>query len=821
MSDLISYHDRPPAHAAPLGSWPNAAGSRGEDAPGDETIDLRQLLSTLRQRVWLIAAMAIIALAGTAFVVLRQAPKYRAAAAIRLYDERQAVAGGIAGAALDQAMGRSSELLYSQLQVLRSRTLASAVVDRLGLRLRPVNGGLRYGLLQQVIVPEGTPGDTLSFEFEPGEYQVRSGVGAPARAPYGVGVQVEGVQVMVPEPPGADAAQFVVRSQGEAVDWLLASLRAVPRERTNVVDVDFTADDPVLAQRVVNAVVEEFRAASVREAQQQASRRRVFVEAQLAQTDSVLAEAQAGLMAFQRREEVYSLEQKFMAQQSGQLTLDIRREELASDLGMLRTLLKRLEGAARPDSALNTLISAPTVAQNPLVSQLSSQLAGYETELASLTTGSWGLAEGHPDVQRLSKLVAETRTRLVDAVASHVMALEARLNALDQLRARSALALKALPETGAEEARLRQQVQTIHKMADQLREEYQRARIAEAVEVGQVAILDAALAPGAQLDDHRGMKLGLGLLTGLLLGAGLAFLLEQMNTTIRGREDLEAALGVPGLAVIPHFDLPGAAAQAAGWAPRLRRLLGAGQGGAGANRGSGNGGGVELVTMTDQRFGGSEAYRVLRTNLLFSRAGQRLHTLVVASAVPSEGKTTTTANLAVTFAQQGMRVLLVDCDLRRARAHNLFNLGREPGLTQMLIGAADAAKAIRTTDVEGLYVLPAGALPPNPAELLGSREMQELVERLKGEFELVIFDTAPVLVAADAAVLAKQVDGTVLVVRAGATDRGASQQALHQLRLVGARVLGAVLNDPDTSIKASGDRYSYYSYKYYGEEAEG
>lgn len=810
MTDLTPYDDRN-SLGVPVEQRRNGTGpGEGGFQPEDDTIDLRQLLAILRRRIWLVLGVVAVALLGTAFVVLRQPPVYRANAVVRIQDERQAVAGGIGGAAVEQAFGRSSDMVYTHLQVLGSRSVAARVVDQTGIRLRPVNGAQRSVELKDVSVAEEASEDSITVAFLEEGYRATSSLHGSAEAAYGSPVNLGGVSFTVAARPRVDEARYVVRSRGAMIDFVVRGIIATPRERTNVVDIEFTAGDPHLAQQVVNALVLEFQATSAREAQQQATRRRAFVEAQLAQTDSLLAEAQAALTDFQSREEVYSLEQKFLAQQSGQLTLDIRREELAADLGMLRGLLERLTRGGDM-SGLNTLISAPTVAENPLVGQLYNQLVQYETERSSMTSGSWGRSGEHPDVQRLDRLIEETRARLIDAVRSHVEALEARLAALDQLREQNAQALKSLPETGAEEARLRQQVQTIHKMADQLREEYQRARIAEAVEAGQVTIVDLALSPGREISARRGMKITLGLLVGLMAGAGLAFILEQMNTAIRTRDDLERVLGVAGLAVIPHLKVSPAAAGVAKWVPsRLRNLIGSGDSGGRSRRADiGYEGG--LITLNGSDIGGSEAYRMLRTNLLFSKAGERLHTLVVTSAVPAEGKTTTSANLAVTFAQQGMRVLLVGCDLRRATVHTLFDVEREPGLTELLVRKAQPREAIKQTAIKGLYVLPAGASPPNPAELLGSRTMRELVEALKTEFELVIFDTPPVLSAADAPVLARYADGTIMVVRAGSTDRNASRQAMHQLEMVGARILGAVLNDPDSVIEGYGDGY-YYSY---------
>jgi capsular exopolysaccharide synthesis family protein len=188
---------------------------------------------------------------------------------------------------------------------------------------------------------------------------------------------------------------------------------------------------------------------------------------------------------------------------------------------------------------------------------------------------------------------------------------------------------------------------------------------------------------------------------------------------------------------------------------------------------------------------------------------------VITSPGPEEGKSTTAANLAIAFAQQGERVLLIDCDLRRARIHKIFDETNLPGLTTILVTGENLANAIRQTRVPGLNILPSGPLPPNPAELLGSAQMTALLDRLSENYDLLILDTPPLLAASDAAIVSRIVDGAVVVVRAGSTERSALQTAVQQLGTVGARVLGTVLNDPDAEVPKYARYYGYYYNNYY------
>lgn len=203
----------------------------------------------------------------------------------------------------------------------------------------------------------------------------------------------------------------------------------------------------------------------------------------------------------------------------------------------------------------------------------------------------------------------------------------------------------------------------------------------------------------------------------------------------------------------------------------------------------------ELITIANPKSPVSEAYRTLRTNIQFSSLDKPLRTLLVTSSSPSEGKSTTVGNLGVTFAQAGYQVILVDCDLRRPSLHEIFSLENDVGLTSLAIGELPPTMPARDTSIPNLRVLPSGPLPPNPSELLGSQRMEKIIEILRSEADFVLFDCAPVLAVTDAAVLARKVDGVVMVVSAGKTKREHAAKAKVLLEKVSANILGVALNN--------------------------
>jgi capsular exopolysaccharide synthesis family protein len=268
---------------------------------------------------------------------------------------------------------------------------------------------------------------------------------------------------------------------------------------------------------------------------------------------------------------------------------------------------------------------------------------------------------------------------------------------------------------------------------------------------------------------------------GLLVGIGLALGFEHMDNTFKTPEDVREQLQLPFLGMVPDVGLK----------PTGTRV-------------------PQLVKSPNSAV--ADAYRVLRTNLIFSSAPDTPgRVILVSSANPAEGKTTTLANLAVALAQNGAKVLAVDADLRRPTLYQHFGVTKIPGLTDLIVGKSAASQAIHSTKVEGLQLLPCGYLTPNPAELLGSPMMKQIIDALRAHYEWVLIDAPPLLAMADAPVLCPLVDGVVLVIAAESASKPAVMRAVDQVQSVGGKIVGLVLN------KVNLERNSYYYSQYYGE----
>jgi capsular exopolysaccharide synthesis family protein len=779
------------------------------------SLEIGSLAAGLLRRKWVVLGVTAVVMGAVAFLASREPRTYVAQAMVRLSNARQQLTSGVTEERAASG-GPKVDPFASEALILRGRDVAARVVDRLGLRLVEERSGWAPAFLDSVKVSLGDgESAALTVRTVPGGVEIRGPSGVQ-QVGIGSRVAIAGVEFRVARPVGPEPVTLRVVSRERAQIPVQRGLEPKPREGTDVIDVTFSAPDPELARRIANAAVDAYVEVSTETLKAGVRRRREFLQEQVREAERNVLAAQAALAGYRTRKQVYNSTQRVAAEQANMVLLDSRRAELSGNVDTYRNLLSMLDRRTAPDGPeVRALLAVPLADASPytsaVIAQLGRSLATHDSLIAT------GLLETHPSVQRVDELMQGALGRLADASRSQLSALEARLVTVEQLRGRSEQSIERLAPTEAEEARFVEQAQAMRNFWEQLRSEFHRARIAEAVEVGKVEIVDYATR-ATVVPLRRPFKIALGGITGLLLGAGLALALDRRKSAIRRREELQQAVRLPVLAVIRR--LPAIAERGA---RRLRRPLRDRLHATPSNRleiGSTNGSGPhagasrvsDMVVTARHGVLEAEAYRAVRTRLMFARGQRPLRSLVVTSATPQEGKTVSSANIAAAFSEQGLRVLLIDCDLRRPDVHEMFGIRQAPGLTDLLHQTVPPDQAIRPTDIPRLSVLTSGTTTPTPAELLGGGRMATLLAWLTEQYDFVIMDTPPVLACADASVLATRADGVLMVVRAGQTGAAVAREAVAQVVAVGGRLVGTVLNDPDG--QAGDDQSTAYSYGY-------
>ena len=471
--------------------------------------------------------------------------------------------------------------------------------------------------------------------------------------------------------------------------------------------------------------------------------------------------------------------------------------DLAQDEARLAAVRDRLESIYLRDPSLRSQSPAPAdvTELRRQIDTLERRVSDANARRVAESMAAGGVDAATSGLPRLSAL----RDQLTEAEVS-LSGLRSRVSLLTDRIASRQGELAQIPSQSVELARLMRDRQSAERLALGLDQKLQEARVAESAELGYAEIIRTATTPHEPIGPNRLRMTLLGLLLGLGLGIALAVGRAQLDQTIRRPAHLKD-LGYPQLGVVPD----------------VTDLIAEDFGGAETYTVYGREVDTHLVTMLSPMSTASEAFRGLRTSVQFSRPDTVIETLLVTSASPGEGKSTVAANLAVVMAQAGRRTLLVDADLRRPRVHHQFGINRLPGLSDALNGGDLEPVPV----ADDLYVLPAGALVPNPAEHLGSAAFRDLVARLRESYDMIIFDAPPVMAATDPVLLSTQMDGTILVASSGKTKTFELQYADEELQRVGARTIGVVLNGFDVSSEY-GYRYQYayqYGSKYsYGNE---
>jgi tyrosine-protein kinase Etk/Wzc len=759
---------------------------RARYATGAERrLHLRDLLQVVLAHWKVVALVTAIVVGATWSAGRGTVQRYQSSAIVRVNSRK----GIIPMADINvEEMALRTDPVISEVLVLTTQTLGFTVADALGLQVQVADPlAARGDVVRAVRVDSLVQLDSFTLHLGgPSGWQLRDARGqAVSSGAYETPATGPGFSfVVVPSEEQRDVHLAII-PRVSAADLVRSGISYQVETNTNVVQVTYSSSDRSLTPLILNAAVQALANYGADQARQIANDRLRYISERLEDARQRYTTSLEHMQRYEEQQASSNLSAEEVALIGTIQDYERERQRRQVELATVRSILGNSSSVSL--ETVNRLAAVAAISSNPAMSfQLENLLRLYD-QRRSQTSGDLGLRENNPQIVSIDQRISQASQGLLDATQATIHGLETSLASLEQqirdLRTRMA----SFPGRKTQFAQLQLDADLQNDTYKYLLSQFEAARISAATISPYVQIVESATEAAPIGVNHR-QKLVIGGLVGIFLGLLAAFFLEYLDQTLKTSADVEQALDVPVLGLIPE-----------------ELTTRNGRAGEGRRRT------LPLVSLVDPEDPSSEAYRTLRTNVTFVNAGQKMQCIVVTSPGPGEGKSTTAANLAITLAQQGARTLLVDADLRRPIVHRAFNLVQEPGLTDVLVGTTGLREAIRPNVAPKLDLLPAGPQPPNPSELLGSEAMQKLVAQLRGQYEMVVFDSPPILAVTDATVLGAASDAVILVLRAGETEEAAAQRALQQLRRVQARVAGAVLN----GIERRRDRYynRYYNYR--------
>jgi succinoglycan biosynthesis transport protein ExoP len=701
---------------------------------------LYDYLMILRKHRWLILSFLLTVVTIVSIATFRMRPVYIARATIEIDRENTNILPFQGADAYDSMMDLDN-YIETQSKVLTSETLALQTIRNTGLAANP--------------------------EFSAG--------GVPSEA------IATGSLANQKRPP--EVAAFLGS----------LSVKRIPSSR--LMEVSYESTDPVLAARILNAHLENFKAQNIQsryEATLEATR---FLTSQLNELKLTVKQSEDARINYERQNQIWSVDDKSNITSQRLADLD---KQLTDAQG--ETLKKQ---ALYEYAKAGDIDAVPEIRADALLQDLQKKRA----ELAVLFTEAVNqYGPNFPKVQRLQAQMKEVDDQIARESKGIILQLESDYREAKQREEliRQALELQKAETNNMAEKMVQYNILKRESEADKtlyegLLTKLKEAGIAEGLKSSNLRVVDPAMIPSYPARPAKARNIALAFLVGLVGGIGLALLREYLDNTVKTPDDIETLTRLPSLAVVPAFGDGGS---------RKRRM-----GFFGEPSTNGHDKRIELVAQHLPKSQMSEAFRALRTALLLSQPDHPPQVILVTSALPREGKTTAAANLAVTLAQLGDKTVLVDGDLRKPGVGRLLNLGpgKYAGLSSYLAGVStlDLVTVPHPT-IPNLAAIPTGPLPPNPADLLSSHKLADAIAELRTKYKFVVIDSPPIMAATDAVILSVQADGVLLVVRSGETPKEAFMRTRDLLISVKSRLLGVVLN----AVDATAPDY-YYSYRYY------
>ncbi|MBC2696401.1 MAG: polysaccharide biosynthesis tyrosine autokinase [Desulfobacteraceae bacterium] len=578
------------------------------------------------------------------------------------------------------------------------------------------------------------------------------------------------------------------------VNAFLGGLKVEPIRNSRLVNISFESTYPEFSARIANTLVKayiDWNLSLKFKSRQEASK---FLDDQVKAEKLKLEAAELALQQYREKYGVAIISSQVGEKAEYGQALS-RQKLLTISKQVLDVKNKRIEAEIKYINALKLskdFIKAeaiPEVINSPVIISIKQNEVDLLREKAEK---SQKFGQKHPVIIALNQEIKKLRKQKYQEIINIVSAMKEKYEiALSQEHALQKTLGLSQDETisrnkiAVQYQMLQQEADSSRQLYDMLLKRFKETNVFEENRTINIHVVDYAEVPKFSVKPQLKLNLFLAVIVGLFMSVGMAFFIEYLDNTIKNPEDLERYFQLPYLGPVPHFDIK---------KPKTDQP-------------------DEFIIVSEPKSSASEAYRGLRTGILFSTPVQSPRSILVTSAGAGEGKTITCANLAIAMAQAGTKVVLLDCDMRKPRLHRMLGIRNEQGLSSILVGESEWRDILVSTNIPNLDFIPAGLISPNPAELIGSERMQNLINELREKYGRIIIDSSPIAAVTDPVILSRLVDGVVLVIHAGITSRDIIANGVRQLRDVHAHILGSVLNNVDIEKNSY-----YYYYQYYGEK---
>lgn len=569
---------------------------------------------------------------------------------------------------------------------------------------------------------------------------------------------------------------------------------------TNIVKITVKNEDPELAKNIANKLSEIYNELLKSLSKNEYTVRVDFIQTQIPRTKQELNDAETALKEFKENNNVFLLDEEakslldFLLTYDKQInTYNIQIEESNSRIDVLNKLLEKVD---------QEIVTSETITINPVVSQLKNKIIDYKVELAGLTETrspddpriieiKQNLAEAEQQLKNQIETIVSSKIKTINPEYSDiysqlieeqtkVQVLNSTIDSIKKLRNEYQTKINKLPALEQQLMELQRNLKVKEELYTLMLNKLEEAKIAEAGVIGTANIIDKAFVPEKPVEPNKKLTAAIGLVLGIFLGILVVFIIEFMDKTIKDEEEIKRLIHKPVLGRIPRFEQEEKEAQ------------------------------PELIVKNNPISPAAESYKLLSTNIEFV-AADKPKIITVSSAGPGEGKSLTAANMALSYATNGLKTLLLDADMRRPRVEKVFKIPRQNfGVLNHIMRDIPYERLIQTPleQFPDFHIFPVGPIPPNPTAILTSKKFQDLIEDMKKDYDKIIIDLPPVLVAGDASIVTKYTDGMVLVVRSDKTIKPSLKIAYENLITSGAKVLGTVVND----ITEKSNSYYYYYY---------